>query len=616
MTPMAPLIRRLLVPATLGAMGLAVGFALGRSGAGAGFLGGPPGAQGGRSGDFPDAEGGSIRRSGGFVSALASGSRRGSSSNDTATAEDAASRARAIMLEAPSFQRDLALVQFVSRIPKDQLVDVLNSLQNQTDIVRGAMASHLVLERLAGEDAAAAMGWLKNRPEGIDGYVGINTIFSVWASSDLGKALSNAAEITDPQQRQQAHATILSTVAQRDPLKALDLLDKNPLLSRNGQGRDPSQAAVSALQIPAGIRRQQALGGLMQSWATRDPDAAWAWANGLESPQDRLVALERATSSVMSRNPTFVAEHLSDIPAGRSRSRAITGLAWQWAMQDPDAALKWAQGSLSYQESASAIPQIVAGWSQRDPAAAASYAAAITDPKARDAALNNLIWGWGQHDPSSAANFFAKLPESEQRRHYLSNVARQWASADPRAALDWAVRLSNPSERSSSLSSVLSSWAETDPASAAQSLLSVNDQDARTRAADNLTSTWVRSDPNAAVRWAQALPEGPSRANAYRGLISSWIEHDELAATRWLDQLPDGPSRESAVSTYVDRRISSDPEGAFYWASSLASDKDRRNRMYTAANNWMRRDPEAAKQAILSSSLPDSEKLRLVKKGK
>lgn len=542
------------------------------------------------------------------------------------SAGDAISRVRAIMLETPSFERDQALVQFVSRIPREQLLDVLKSLQGQTDVVRGAMASHLVLERLAAEDTGSALEWLKSRPQGVDGYIGINTLFSVWAGRDLGMALATSAELVDPRQRQQAQTTILSSVAQRDPLKALELLEKDPLLSRNGQGentvyaawaaKDPMQAAQSALNVPAGVRRQKAIGGLMDAWAGRDPAAAWAWAKSLTSPQDQLTAFERAAASVSARDPKFVADHLAEIPAGRTRSRTLSSLGWQWAMQDPESAVRWAQGSLNTQESAATIPQIVAGWAQRDPGAAAAFASSITDSKNRDAAMNNLVWSWGQNDPAAAAAFFAGLPENEQRRNYLSNVARQWAGADPNSAFDWAMKLSNPRERSSSLSSVLSAWAEVNPAAAGQSLLALNDPDAKTRAADNLTSTWARTDPNAALQWASRLPEGPSRASAYRGLISSWIEQDEMAATRWLDQLPDGPSREMAVSTYVDRRMSTDPEGAFYWASSLAGERDRRGRMYNAATNWMRRDPAAASQAIMSSSLPEKEKLRLVQRGR
>ncbi len=279
---------RALVPWAVGAVALIAGFLLGRMG--------------------DDSKGGGWRSSGAAQRQSSADGRkspqgRGSgpsaptarASTGTASADDAGSKLKNIMQEAPSFERDLALAQFVSKIPREQLLDVLNSLQGQTDVIRGAMASHLVASRLAAEDPGGAMAWLKSRPQGVDGYIGISTLFSVWSGRDLGQALANAAELVDPRQRQQANSTILTSVAQRDPLKALELLEKNPLLSRNGQGensvysawaaKDPLGAAQSALEVPAGVRRQKAIGGIIEGWAARDPAAAWSWAKSLTSPR-------------------------------------------------------------------------------------------------------------------------------------------------------------------------------------------------------------------------------------------------------------------------------------------------------------------------------------------
>lgn len=191
----------------------------------------------------------------------------------------------------------------------------------------------------------------------------------------------------------EVHAWIVATALARDT-KALDSFadqtESSPwrdgILAAAGRelaDADPGHALALAFRMPPGPGATDLMETTLYSWATRDNDAASAWAGsvGDAALRERLLAM------------TAKARMLADPEAG----------ARQLVASVSDASLLSANA-----ETAATL------WFEKDRSAVAFWAASLPQGPARTAALRTLAETWTAKDRAAALAWLGTLPEGPE----------------------------------------------------------------------------------------------------------------------------------------------------------------------------------------------------------
>jgi len=109
---------------------------------------------------------------------------------------------------------------------------------------------------------------------------------------------------------------------------------------------DPSQAVEVAESCgPSGTNlMENVLDNLAQLWAERDEPAALAWADGKPPGNDRDRLFERIAFVESKTDPANAARLVvEEISPGETQEEAAMSVVYQWARQDADSAMAWAE---------------------------------------------------------------------------------------------------------------------------------------------------------------------------------------------------------------------------------------------------------------------------------
>ncbi|MHA3772387.1 hypothetical protein ACXR0O_12710 [Verrucomicrobiota bacterium sgz303538] len=109
-----------------------------------------------------------------------------------------------------------------------------------------------------------------------------------WASSDPQAAINWAMSLTDPAQREQAFGAAASAWA----------------------GSDPYESARWINSLPAGANRDTAARSLVGALSDSEPETAWTWALGIETPGQRMGALQIAYMGLRKKDPAIAKQLL------------------------------------------------------------------------------------------------------------------------------------------------------------------------------------------------------------------------------------------------------------------------------------------------------------------
>jgi hypothetical protein len=157
--------------------------------------------------------------------------------------------------------------------------------------------------------------------KGGDRDVLVRELLSAWAVRDAEGALAWVSSLKDPAARRSARSNVCLAVAAENPGRAVWLA--------LAHGAD-----------------EEANGGLLEclamQWCEKEPATAIEWAR--EQPQgewrDRLLA---RISAVLSKlDPVAAAQLVSGLEPGNLQDEAVMAVLHQWALEDPAAALEWA----------------------------------------------------------------------------------------------------------------------------------------------------------------------------------------------------------------------------------------------------------------------------------
>lgn len=323
---------------------------------------------------------------------------------------------------------------------------------------------------------------------------------------------------------------------------------------------------------------------LFGRWAETDPKAAMAYSDKMG--MGGMFVKPTILQSWASVDPENAAKYYAENPrefqmmgmgmGGRGGSGASV-IASEWAKNDPQAAMAWAQ-SLQGRDKTQATTSVVRELASTDPEKAVSLANGL-DGEAQKDAYASIASQWGAKDFNAAETWIKSLPADQQQ---------------------------------AALAEAIGSLANSDPQAASQKIASITDEDSKRRAISDTVDAWSRQDPQAAATWLLSQGSEDVSRNAMRDLMRNWSSQDDSAAVAFISKQPAGETRDEAVGTYIWSNRSENPQSVMTLAESITDERARQRAVATAAEQWMRTDPEAAKEYIAqSTTISDEAKQRL-----
>lgn len=282
-----------------------------------------------------------------------------------------------------------------------------------------------------------------------------------------------------------ARPTILQSWASVDPENAAKYFSENPreFTGMGGPGRGPggdSGASVIAAE-----------------WAKLDPEAALAWASGLEG-RDKTAALNSVISEMASKDPAKAIQAASSL-TGEDQTRAYSEIASKWASSDFASAEAWIQS----------LPA-----------------------EARDGAMASALQTLAQSDPVTAAAKVAGLPAGEVRDRAIADVAGPWARTDPAAAAAWVAQQQSENI-DNAIRPVMVTWAGQNSTAALSWIQQQPQGDLR----DEATATYIfasRGEPQTSIQLAETIADDGTRNRTIGRTVMEWMQEDKEAATAYV----------------------------------------------------------------------------------
>ena len=339
-----------------------------------------------------------------------------------------------------------------------------------------------LLAKRTPEENARLAEQLQNLPHSSAADGQIAAFYKAWATSDAKAALTSAIAMRDPRFREEA---ISAVVRAADPTAAGAL-------------------AQSIRDLPASVlpasRKNWILSSAIGKWAELEPVAA--------------------------------AHFLDAIGAkGMDFHAAFGRTTYNWAVQDPAAAVAWAQNhGDSYGNSA--MQGALNGWWQKDPRAAEAYVAAQPDTTGRGEIFSSFAIMLFKKDPEHARQWISELPNVNARRAAIGTLAQEWALNDPKAAEQWVANLP-VDERGGSVGLVARIWAKQD-APAADDFLNSLGGAMRDEAVGSFSISIAYEDSALALTWAATISDPSMRQKSEDVIASEWLKQDPAAARAWI----------------------------------------------------------------------------------
>jgi hypothetical protein len=292
-----------------------------------------------------------------------------------------------------------------------------------------SMLQQQVASRFAMSDPRAALEWAQSlQPRSTDV---INAVVQGIAQSDFELAADLVAD-PPPGVDPQLVSLLVSTQVSQDPEQAAKLADR--LLAQDG------------------ALAKTSLSRMMSSWMQRNQEEALAWLSAnVDSVEPAMVG--EAAQAMARRDPAAAASYVATLPA-HLRDTWIIQVAAPYANYDPVGATNWIaqyQGSQVYEV---AYRQMVMQIAQNDPRAAGSMLRQASSAVQLGAA-SQVAMSWARQDPQAAVRWAEGLSDQGARAGAVGGAVSVWASTDPAAAKDWTLGLRGGESRDQALSSLL-----------------------------------------------------------------------------------------------------------------------------------------------------------------
>ncbi|MDX1681163.1 MAG: hypothetical protein R3242_10580 [Akkermansiaceae bacterium] len=329
---------------------------------------------------------------------------------------------------------------------------------------------------------------------------------------------------------------------------------------------------------------------LFGQWGEKEPYSAMEYTNSMG--MTGMFVKPTVLQSWASVDPANAAKYYDENPrefammdmGGRGRGMrgtSATGIiAAEWAKQDPDAALRWAN----------------------------------SQERGKDDALASVIGEVAREDPMKAAGMLKDIDPEVAGRSYNS-IAESYGAKDFAAAKSWIATLP-ADQQGSAMAAAIAGLARTDPSAAAAQVASMEAGDSKDRAVRNVIGSMANEDPKAAAEFLATNASADAQESSMRELIPAWVAKDPQEALNYTMSLEEGDVRDRALRSYLWSNSGAEVSENIQVAESISSERDRNRTIGWMTSRWMRDDPDAAKAYVESTTaLSDEVKERILNRG-
>ena len=510
------------------------------------------------------------------------------------------SAAVAALANLPESEQDTARRGISKELGKMGPAGAMNAIKNLPPKLH-AQAQIGVLEDWVGSDTVAAMAWLQSISH--EDQLLLNA-----TQEGLGHAISDAAEA--------------------DPSLVLKLAESLEPSLRSGTLKD-----------------------IAASWASKDFDAAWKWAQSLTSPRERTDALAMMGKSAADHSIETIMKLAGEITGDAGTQKFLDRCCKELSHGEPakfaDLLRQLSPAQLRdlkdkpelFSNIGSDHPEIIIqllmdipslsdgknidrdweilmkDYSRTDPQAA--YEFALSQPNAATLISEPLVMICYKN-PTDALSKAQQLTDEKLRRDMTSKLFKQWHESDA-SGMERALPTMSGELRKLGLEVAIRRKSQDAPAATAAYLqqLQTSTREEDRQAANNpavlqqLGSSWGEREPDAAINWIPKVPAGELREEFIQYLARSWTSQDTTKASQWVAGLPAGREKDAAVIGMLGTIGGSDPEAAFAWAAQIGNAEKKEDGYSEIIQSLHNKSPEAAKSALETAPISEKRKAEL-----
>jgi hypothetical protein len=295
---------------------------------------------------------------------------------------------------------------------------------------------------------------------------------------------------------------------------------------------DPARAMAFAEKLSDEATRQNAIRGVLSTWARNDPVAVLAYLDRLPADDPLQTMRTMAIGALGKTDPRRALDLAAQLPE-EHRANALRAVLYAWSQEDPAAALAYLDGLPAGDPLLTARGTAIVALARKDAARAFELAKAIEDKNGRITALTMLFGSVARTDVELALRQLATLPPEEQQR-FGALVYVQLAAKDGSRAVALAEALSDPAVRDSTLRQALSSWARSDPQAALRYLEQHAGETWTELTRSSVAMALAESDRDGAIRLAEGMTNRIAQAHVFGAVARQWASESPSEAAQWL----------------------------------------------------------------------------------
>src|SRR5262249_15778739 len=128
----------------------------------------------------------------------------------------------------------------------------------------------------------------------------------------------------------------------------------------------------------------------------------------------------------------------SELGSGLSRDALISHAVREWAVNDSDAPVAWAEQMQSSSLREQVFANVAILLSETDPARAAALALEkLPNDGGQNSTVVSIVQRWAQTEPNAAADWVVRFPQGPLRDAALENLIQLWADKNADDAAGW-----------------------------------------------------------------------------------------------------------------------------------------------------------------------------------
>ena len=380
---------------------------------------------------------------------------------------------------------------------------------------------------------------------------------------------------------------------------------------------DVAGALKTILNAPGQLGRMEALLGFVKNLDAEGVEAALPFIRGMGRGGDQFMSMGLMMGRYAEIDPERALAYVGK-QGGMERGFGTSSILRSWAATDPRAAADYLTNNVVGSGGDDWMLRRTAGslaseWAKQDPQAALVWANTLSDELKGDA-MNNIVEQLTSQDPLEAAKVAMGF-DGEQRERSLRTIADQWSRNEPEEAVKWAEALTVEG-KTQALEEAVESWVGKDT-DAAVAYMAKMDQGERDQIMKEVVEQWGRKGAEAqpaAAEWVASQPDGKGKVDATGEIVGQWMRTDAESASGWLNEQPEGDAKDRGIAALLrDRSVREDPEAAVAWADSITDSEMRSEQVESSARNWLSKDRASALEYLESTnSLSAEQKTKLI----